>query len=115
MDSCKSVTIGVPVPDLDVASAWYRDLLGDVEETSPAPGVRELQIMPACWLQLFVAEAAALNPSVLRLETDDIEACHLRVVALGCAVGEIELVPDAVRYFEFRDPFGNQLSFYEMI
>ena len=71
--------------------------------------------MPACWLQLFVAEAAALNPSVLRLETDDIEACHLRVVALGCAVGEIELVPDAVRYFEFRDPFGNQLSFYEMI
>jgi hypothetical protein len=36
-------------------------------------------------------------------------------LALGTDVGEIETVPEAIRYFEFRDPFGNQLSFYEIL
>jgi hypothetical protein len=30
-------------------------------------------------------------------------------------VDQIETAPEAVRYFEFRDPFGKRLSFYELL
>jgi hypothetical protein len=39
----------------------------------------------------------------------------MQALSLGTDVGEIETVPKAVRYFEFRDPFGNRLSFYELL
>jgi hypothetical protein len=50
----------------------------------------------------------------VRFESDDIEASRMPAVSFGTDVGEIETVPAAVRYFEVRDPFGNQLSFYEL-
>jgi hypothetical protein len=35
--------------------------------------------------------------------------------SLSIDVEQIETVSGAVRYFEFRDPFGNRLSFYELL
>ena len=111
----KSVTIGLPVADLNSAVEWYRRLLGEVEEVEPAPGVWEFQIIPPVWLQLFENEPQGSNPAVLRLESENIEASRMLAVSLGTDVGEIETVPEIIRYFEFHDPFGNQLSFYEML
>ncbi len=39
MNEMKSVTIGIPVTNMDNATKWYRSLLGKVEEMNPAPGV----------------------------------------------------------------------------
>ena len=111
----KSFTVGVPVTDLNSAVEWYRRLLGDVEEINPAPGVWEFQIISSGWLQLFECEPNGSNPAVVRFESDDLEASRTLALSLGTDVSEIETVPEAVRHFEFRDPFGNQLSFYELL
>ena len=110
-----SFTVGLPVGDLTRAVQWYRRLLGEVEEINPAPGVWEFQIVSSGWLQLFQSESTASNPAIVRFESDDIESKRMLALSLGTDVGEIQTVPKAVRYFEFQDPFGNQLSFYELL
>jgi catechol 2,3-dioxygenase-like lactoylglutathione lyase family enzyme len=115
MTKIKSFTVGLPVTELKRAVEWYRQLLGEVEEVNPAPGVWEFQIVPSGWLQLFEGEPFGSNPAVVRFESGDLEASRTLALSLETDVSEIETVPEAVRYFEFRDPFGNQLSFYELL
>lgn len=115
MADIKSFTIGLPVADLGAAIAWYQRLLGDVEAIEPAPGVWECRIVPSGWLQLFEGEPSGRNAAIVRFESGDIEGSHALASTLGADVTAIVTVPEAVRYFEFRDPFGNQLSFYEML
>jgi predicted enzyme related to lactoylglutathione lyase len=111
----KSFTVGLPVADLNSAVEWYRRLLGNVEEINPAPGVCEFQIISSGWLQLFEGEPIGSNRAVVRFESGDLEASRTLALSLGTDVSEIETVPEAVRYFEFQDPVGNQLSFYELL
>jgi len=66
-------------------------------------------------LQLFESEINEPNKSVVRFESYDIEASRMLASSLSINVDQIETVPGAVRYFDFRDPFGNRLSFYEML
>jgi lactoylglutathione lyase len=115
MAKVRTLTVGLPVTDLSSAVEWYRRLLGEVDEINPAPGVWELQITSSAWLQLFESEIDRPTLAVVRFESDDIEASRRQALSLATDVGEIETVPEAVRYFEFRDPFGNQLSFYELL
>jgi lactoylglutathione lyase len=115
MSNIRSFTVGVPVTDLNEGIAWYRKLTGIVEEVEPASGVWECEIMTSVWLQLFEEKVSGSNPTVIRFESDNVEVSHDLAKRLSSNVGEIETVPGAVRYFDFRDPFGNQLSFYELI
>ena len=115
MSQINSFTVGLPVTDLSTAIEWYRRLLGNVEEINPAPGVWEFRIVPSGWLQLFEGKASGPNRAIVRFESADIEASRELALSLGTDVTEIETVPEAVKYFEFRDPFGNQLSFYELL
>ena len=115
MTKIKSFTVGLPVTELKRAVEWYRQLLGEVEEVNPAPGVWEFQIVPSGWLQLFESEINEPNQSVMRFESHDIEASRMLASSLSINVGQIETVTEAVRYFEFGDPFGNRLSFYELL
>lgn len=115
MKEIKSVTIGLPVTKIDSATEWYRSLLGGVEEINPVPGVWEFSLTPTSWLQLFEVEASEPNPSVVRFESNNIKASHELALKIGSAVTDIESEPGAVEYFEFRDPFGNSLSFYELL
>jgi lactoylglutathione lyase len=115
MTRIRSFTVGLPVTDLKRAVEWYRQLLGDVEEIHPAPGVWEFKIVASGWLQLLESEINEPNSSVVRFESHDIEASRMLATSLGINVGQIETAPEAVRYFEFRDPFGNRLSFYQLL
>ncbi|QMU61142.1 MAG: VOC family protein [Gammaproteobacteria bacterium] len=115
MSEIKTVTIGLPVADIGSATKWYRRLLGSVEEINPVPDVWEFSLTPTCWLQLFEVEANEPNPSVVRFESNNIKESHELALKVGSAVTEIESVPGAVKYFEFRDPFGNSLSYYELL
>jgi lactoylglutathione lyase len=115
MTKVRTFTVGLPVTDLNSAIEWYRRLLGEVEEINPAPGVWEFQIISSGWLQLFESKIYRPNPAVVRFESDDIEASRMQALSLDTDVGEIETVPGTVRYFEFPDPFGNRLSFYELL
>ena len=115
MTKVRTFTVGLPVSDLNSAVEWYRRLLGKVEEINPAPGVWEFQIISSGWLQLFESKINHSSLAVVRFASDDIEASRMQALSLDTDVGEIETVPEAVRHFEFRDPFGNQLSFYELL
>ena len=115
MTTIRSITVGLPVGDLNEGVAWYRQLIGPAEEAEPAPGVWECLLMPSVWLQLFEQDADSPNPSVMRFEAANIQDSHGLAVRLGSDVGEIETVPGVVSYFDFSDPFGNHLSFYQLL
>ena len=115
MRQVKIFSVGLPVIDLNSAVDWYRRLLGEVEELNPAPGVWEFKIVPSGWLQLFESEINEPNQSVVRFESHDSEASRVLASSLSINVDQIETVPGTVKYFEFRDPFGNRLSFYELL
>ena len=111
----KSITIGLPVSNLNEATDWYRELLGNPEVINPAPDVSELSLTSTSWLQLFQVENSKSNPTILRFESNDIVASHELALKHGVQVGDVETVPGFVKYFDFKDPYGNALSFYELL
>ena len=111
-----TVTVGLPVADLERAKDWYRQLFARAEEQVPIDGVWEISPAASFWLQLFEQVGLESSAKVVRFETSDIDAAHSLVKRIGGqAVTDVESVPDVVKYFDFRDPFGNLLSFYEML
>ena len=90
MTKVKTFTVGLPVTNLNSAVEWYRRLLGEVEELSPARGVWEFQIVPSGWLQLFESEINEPNQSVVRFESHDIEASRMLASSLSINVDQIE-------------------------
>lgn len=110
-----SVTVGMPVPDLEKSIEWYRKLLGDIESFSPVEGIWEICVTPSFTLQLFELECEESSMKNIGFESTDIEESYRFVSTLGVTVAEIETVPDTVSYFEFSDPFGNLLSFYQVL
>jgi len=63
MTTIRSVTVGIPVGDLNAAIAWYRQLVEKGEELEPAPGVWEHEVMPSVWLQLFEQVPDGTSPA----------------------------------------------------
>jgi catechol 2,3-dioxygenase-like lactoylglutathione lyase family enzyme len=110
-----SVTAGIPVANLEKSIEWYRKLLGDLESFSPSEGIWEICVTPSFTLQLFELEVEESSMKNIGFESTDIEESHRLVTTLDVTVGEIETVPDMVSYFEFSDPFGNLLSFYQVL
>lgn len=107
----QSTTIGLPVKDLDATIKWYQQLLGNLEEIEPAPGIKELQLNQTTWLQFYESDTGFGGSNILRIETADIAATHAKVVASGASATDVEEVPGVVKYFDLTDPSQNQLSF----
>jgi lactoylglutathione lyase len=111
----ENITIGIAVKDVKEAARWYKALLGDVETMEPAPGTMELQLTGNTWLQLDDTGYLEVGGSIIRLETKDIDAMHKIVKKLMPDTGDIELVEGVIRYFDFKDPAGNRLSYYQLM
>lgn len=111
----KSLTVGLPVIDMCKAIEWYRRLLGDCKEIYPAEGVMEFELTPRFWLQLFKSELSPPSRVIVRIGVVDIEGEHKRLMSLGIDASPIEVVPGVVRYFNFKDPFGNMLGMYQVL
>ena len=110
----KSITIGIPVSNLEESQKWIYSVLGDLERMVPAEGVVEFQLSPNTWLQLFEMETIN-NQSVVRLEVSDIESEYKRLQDLGIKLSELQIVPDVVSVFEFEDQDGNAFSLYQLL
>lgn len=109
------ITIGIPVPSLESAEAWYRGFLDpDVEVIEPAPGVVEFKVAPGVWLQLLETEGGASTVSIVRFSVEDTEEAQARFSKLGYDTGEAVAIPDVVTFSEFQDPFGNALGLYSV-
>ena len=109
------VTIGVPVPSLPEAQAWYAKLLGpDVETAHPVPGIVEFKVAPGVWLQLFEKTGTGAENSIVRVSVNDFAAAQMARKEAGIDTGKAETIPGVVTYSEFRDPYGNPLGLYSV-
>lgn len=109
----QSVTVGLPVSDLDRAVQWYRRVFAlSTPDLAPAEGVVEFQL-GSIWLQLAEGSTRRSGAEVVtRFGVSDAGAERERLIGEGVEVGPLEHVPDAVDYFDFLDLDGNAFSFY---
>ncbi|EAC3780090.1 VOC family protein [Listeria monocytogenes] len=109
--NAKSITIGLPVSDLEKSASWYEKLFMSDEKLTPVEGVVEYQI-GSVWIQLF-EEKINVSENVLRIGVEDLDVEFERLKKLGVITDEvIEDAPGIIRYFVFSDPDGNKVSFY---
>jgi len=109
-----SITIVVPVGDLDAAVAWYRRVFAVREEIEPVAGITELEIFPGCWLQLQKTDGAG-GAWMLRYGVPDVERERRRLLDLGVDVGDVQRIAGVIAFADFVDPFGNGLSVYQVL
>lgn len=82
----------------------------------PDPGTIELKLTDNVWLQLDdTGYLKTGGGSIVRFETKDIDAVHGLVKKLTSDVGDIETVEGVVKYFDFKDPAGNRLSYVQLL
>ncbi len=109
-----SVTVGLPVTDIEASCLWYGAVFERVEpDLEPDEGIAEYEI-GGIWIQLVEDDQAEENAVIVRFGVDDVAAQHTRIGALGIDVGPIERVDGAVDWFDVRDPDGNVLSLYSL-
>ncbi|ROP63299.1 putative enzyme related to lactoylglutathione lyase [Curtobacterium sp. PhB130] len=109
-----SVTVGLPVTDLEASCLWYGAVFERVDpDLEPAEGVAEYEI-GGIWIQLVEDPDAEENSAVVRFGVDDVAAQHTRIAALGIDVGPVERVEGAIDWFDVHDPDGNVLSLYSL-
>jgi catechol 2,3-dioxygenase-like lactoylglutathione lyase family enzyme len=109
-----SITVGIPVSDLHVAVRWYQRVLELDRGIEPAPGIREFEVSPGCWLQLFREEASG-SGHVFRVGVEDIDEARRRLLGLGVTVADTERIEGVIAFCDFADPDGNRLSLYEVL
>ncbi len=116
-EKLKSVTIGIGVQNSKEALEWYQNLLGDIEIIEPMPGLFELKLTDTLWLQLDDTGYLAVGgeSTIIRFETDDIDATYEKVVKIAFDVEQISLVEGLIKYFDFKDKSGNRLSFVQLL
>jgi catechol 2,3-dioxygenase-like lactoylglutathione lyase family enzyme len=114
----------LPVTDVDRSKAFYRDVLGFVEDVDVllADGVRVVQLTPpgsACSVGIgyglpVFGEMTPGSVRGLHLVVDDIESARNELVERGLDINPIEDVGGGVRYAWFEDLDGNSLTLQEM-
>jgi lactoylglutathione lyase len=109
-----SITVGVPVSDVDKSGRWYERTLGIGPHIEPVGGIHEYEVASGCWLQLFEGETSS-SDHVFRIGVEDIEAERHRLLSLGVAVQETERVEGVIAFCEFVDPDRNRLSLYQVL
>jgi catechol 2,3-dioxygenase-like lactoylglutathione lyase family enzyme len=105
-----SITVGLPVRDLDAARGWYERVLGRVADIEPVPGIVEFEVHPGSWLQLHDGDQ-----TVFRIGVKDVGAARSRLLQSGIEVGPVERVEGVIAFCEFSDPDGNRLSLYQVL
>lgn len=110
------LTLSLPVSDMDVSIAWYRDTLGfellyrmdDIGWCEMSTGVDRVNI------GLSVTEDTKPGGAVPTFGVQDIEAARASLEGSKVRLdGDIMTIPDMVRLQTFYDPDGNALMFFQ--
>jgi catechol 2,3-dioxygenase-like lactoylglutathione lyase family enzyme len=109
-----SITVGIPVGELEEATRWYARLLDAGPDIEPVEGIVEFEVRDGVWLQLFEGSGGS-GESVIRLGVPDVDAARERLGGLGFEVGEVERVPGVIAFCDIADPWRNQLSLYQVL
>ncbi|HEX7057709.1 MAG TPA: VOC family protein [Bacilli bacterium] len=111
----ESVTVGIPVKDIQEAVTWYERIFGTVTGFEPVPGIREIEINPGFWLQLLEVDEINPGQGIVRFGVFGIEAERERLLRLNIEVGPVHRINGVVAYCNFCDPYGNRLGLYETL
>jgi glyoxylase I family protein len=109
-----SVLTGMPVRDMTVAVDWYTKFLGRPPDDRPLPDVAEWMLTSRSTLQL-VERSGSVHLGILRLEVNDLDEAIDKVNARGCHLVETGEYPGVVRYADYWDPSGNEISLVQAI
>ena len=113
-------TISIPVADQDAALSFYVDTLGFTKlRDNPTPsGGRWIELAPGSDSTIVTLEPAPPDQNrgaiSIRFTTDDAEAAHAKLQAVGVDTDEILRWPGVPAMFAFRDPDGNAFSITEL-
>lgn len=108
----ETVTVGIPVRDLDRAIEWYRSAfeLGEPDQI-PMDGLAEFDL-GAFWLQLASAPELAGHEGIsVNFSVKDASAEQQRFAERGLTVSELQHFDGVVDFFELTDPDGNKIGF----
>jgi catechol 2,3-dioxygenase-like lactoylglutathione lyase family enzyme len=121
----KLEVVVVPVSDVDRAKRFYSERMGfEVDhDTSPAEGVRVVQLTPpgsACSIVIGTGVAPMEPGSIkgLQLVVDDMDTAYGELSGRGVELGEVqELGPpdsEGYKFVFFSDPDGNGWAVQEI-
>lgn len=109
-----SVLAGIPVADADEAIAWYTRFLGRVPDMQPMPGVAEWVLAVGATLQI-VHRPQAAGLGFTRLEVADLDLAISAIEARGFTPTDVGRYEGIVRYADYLDPSGNEVSIVEAL
>lgn len=108
----ETVTVGVPVRDLDLAISWYRSAfeLGEPDQI-PLDGLAEFDLS-AFWFQLALApELAGRGGISVNISVQDASVGRQRFADQGLSVTELQRFEGVIEFFELTDLDGNKIGF----
>jgi len=110
------MTLQLQVGDVDRARGFYGDLFGAPPGFEPHEDFLEWRVggRGETWVQV-VGVPGAVRPMLnrVRFRVTDLAAARAAVLATGTEASAIAVLPGVVRWFDFADPWGNQLGHYE--
>jgi len=104
--------VSILVPDMEVAGAWYRDVLGLQEVKRPSNAVTPVRWFELGEQQLHLIpndEPDPVSPRHFALHVDDCEVARATLEGRGVAIQETVPIGGAKRFF-IADPDGNNIE-----
>ena len=114
LDPAFPVTINVFVTDIAESTEWYRAILGDAPIMQPTSSATAFEVVKGVWLEMLESKEVTPGDFAVRFGVKDVRAEKVRLESLGVKTGEIKQPDPRVRLFDFHDPDGNWLTFYEL-
>ena len=103
------VLAAVPVSDLDRSRRWYESLFGRPADNHPMSTLREWQLVPGGWVQVFTNDQCA-GSSFVNFAVQDLDAQIEELKQRGLEPGEIIDADKGVRLSALTDPDGNTIT-----
>lgn len=110
------MTLQLEVGDTEQARSFYGAVFNHEPEYEPHDDFLEWRVTPKgeTWVQV-VGVSGEVRPQLnrVRFTVTDIASVHALVVDTGAHVSPISELPGVVRFFDFTDPWGNHLGYYQ--
>lgn len=109
------MTLQIEVGDTDRARHFYGALFGREPQYEPHDNFLEWKVANSeAWVQA-VCVRGLVRPlqNRVRFRVTDVPAVHAELTSALVTVSTISVLAGVVRFFDFADPWGNELGYYE--
>ena len=113
MQDIRVLFAGVPVSDIEIASAWYERLFGRPPDVVSNPSEVMWRCSDPAWLYIVVDPERA-GHGLVAMCVDDLRQTLVDLTSRNVDCGPIEAVGDAGHKAQVPDPDGNTISLIEV-